>query len=67
MVCGKIVILRVDPEDVERRRSGVLIQNAFADESGTPYLNAQSREILISGTCGDCYALLCSSNYPHYH
>ena len=44
----------------------MLIQNAFADEGGTQYLDAQSREILISGTCGDCYALLCSSNYLDY-
>lgn len=62
VVCGTVVALRVDPEDVERHRSGVLIQNAFADESGTPYLDAEQRELLISGTCGDCYALLCSSN-----
>lgn len=65
--CGKVVALRVDPEDVERWHSGVLIQNAFADEAGTPYLSAASRELLISGTCGDCYANLCPSNPLAYH
>jgi len=67
VVCGKVVALRVDPEDVERWRSGVFVQDAFADQSGTPYLDAASRELLISGTCGDCYALLCSPDPLRYH
>lgn len=67
-VCGLIVALRVDPEDVERWRSGgVLIQHAFADEAGTAYLSAASRELLLSGTCGTCYAKMCPSNPLAYH
>ena len=66
-VCGLVVALRVDSEDVERWHSGALIQNAFADERGTAYLSAASRELLISGTCGDCYAKMCPSDPQAYH
>lgn len=66
-VCGKVVAVRVDPEDSERWRGGVLIQDAFVDESGVPYLDAPTRELFISGTCGDCYALLCPANPQAYH
>lgn len=61
VVCGKHVALRVDPEDVERHRNGVLAQDAF------PYLPPALRELLISGTCPDCYAKLCPSNPLDYH
>ncbi len=70
VVCGTVVALRVDPEDVERWRSGMFVQDAFADESGTPYLDAASRELLISASCGDCYAKLCPNPNTHptaYH
>lgn len=70
VVCGKVVALRVDPEDVERWRSGMFVQDAFADESGTPYLDAASRELLISATCGACYGRMCpnpNTNPTAYH
>jgi len=65
--CGKVVAVRVDPEDSERWRSGVLVQNAFADENGTPYLDAAQRELLISATCGSCWEKLCDPNPAAYH
>ena len=68
--CGTIVALRVDPEDVERWRSGVFVQDAFADESGVPYLSAAEREMLISATCGGCYGRMCpnpNTNPTAYH
>jgi hypothetical protein len=64
VVCGKVVALRVDPEDVERWRSGVFVQDAFA------YLSAAEREMLISATCGDCYGRMCpnpNTNPTAYH
>jgi len=67
VVCGKVVALRVDPEDSERWRSGgALIQDAFVDSTGVPYLDAAERELLISGTCGDCWKLLCPSDPARY-
>lgn len=62
VVCARHVALRIDPEDLERHRSGVLVQDAFAEENGVPYLSAAERELFITATCGDCYASLCSSN-----
>lgn len=35
--------------DIKRWRQGELIQNAM------PYLSAHTRELLISGICGDCF------------
>ena len=60
VVCGKVVALRVDPEDVERWHSGVFVQDAFA------YLSAAERELLISATCEGCYRLLCPSGPRAY-
>jgi hypothetical protein len=65
VVCGKVVALRVDPEDSERWRSGMFAQDAFADESGVPYLSAAEREMLISATCGDCYERMCPNPISH--
>jgi hypothetical protein len=65
VVCARHVAVRVDPEDTLRHEHGVLIQDAFADESGVPYLDAASRELLISGTCGDCYRKLCPDPITH--
>jgi len=59
VVCGKVVALRVDPEDVERWHNGTLVQDAF------PYLDAAERELLISGTCGECWSALCPDPSVH--
>lgn len=65
VVCGRHVALRLDADDLERHRAGVLVQDAFADENGVPYLSAAERELFITATCGDCYALLCADPITH--
>ena len=35
-------MLRIDMEDLKRHNQGVLIQDAFADHRGRPYLSRQS-------------------------
>jgi len=65
VVCGRHVALRLDADDLERHRAGVLVQVAFADEHGVPYLSAAERELFISATCGDCYASLCADPITH--
>jgi hypothetical protein len=67
-----MVALRVDPEDVERARRGVLVQNAFVRRDGTPYLTADEREMFIpaeegGGTCLGCWKLLCPSSKLAYN
>jgi hypothetical protein len=52
--------LRVDAEDVARHDQGVYVQTAF------PYLPPELRELWISGVCGECWPLLCSSNPLDY-
>jgi hypothetical protein len=59
VVCRRHVAVRLDADDLERHRDGGLVQDAFADENGVPYLSAAERELFITATCGDCYALLC--------
>ncbi len=48
-MCGKVHTVTVNKTDFERWQSGVSIQSAF------PYLSANEREILISGTCPKCW------------
>lgn len=52
--------MRLDEEDLARHRAGVLVQFAFTDRAGAPYLNAGERELFISGVCNDCWPLLCA-------
>ena len=47
--CGSVYELSIAPSDVTRWRSGEFIQDAM------PYLTAEERELLISGTCNDCW------------
>jgi hypothetical protein len=47
--CDEQIILRVNLDDMARWENGELIQNAM------PYLSADERELLISGTCGECF------------
>ena len=47
--CNGHHILAACAEDVDRWQGGELIQNAM------PYLSADERELLISGTCGTCF------------
>ena len=48
-VCKNQVEMQVYVEDVTAWENGDLIQNAM------PYLSADEREVLISGTCGPCF------------
>ena len=48
-VCKNQVEMKVYVEDVTAWENGELIQNAM------PYLSADEREVLISGTCGPCF------------
>ena len=47
--CNKVFTLMVVPADLSKWQNGELIQNAM------PYLTPDERELLISGTCGDCW------------
>lgn len=47
--CGTSRIVHVAPLDYEAWKSGKPIQDAM------PYLDADIREMLISGICGDCW------------
>ena len=47
--CKDQVELKVVQADYEAWENGKLIQDAM------PYLSADEREVLISGTCGPCF------------
>jgi len=65
-VCRKFVAVRLDPDDLDRHRSGVPVQDAFTNENGVPYMSAGDRELFISGVCSDCWSLLCAPNPLDY-
>lgn len=48
--CGKDTSLRVQGADLFRYNQGARIQEAF------PEMPPAERELLISGTCGECWA-----------
>lgn len=48
--CGSVHELSIAPSDFASWRKGELIQDAM------PYLTAEERELLISGTCDDCWS-----------
>ena len=48
-MCGKVHTVTVNDADFEKWQSGDSAQSAF------PYLSADEREILISGTCSKCW------------
>ncbi len=47
--CHKDHVIEFNRNDYLRWKDGWHIQNAM------PYLNADERELLISGTCGTCF------------
>lgn len=47
--CGSIKKISVTTTQLRSYKYGELIQRAF------PHLSADDREMLISGTCGDCF------------
>lgn len=49
-MCKGVGYFKADPKDIyEWKENGMMIQKAL------PYLNADIRELLISGTCGKCF------------
>lgn len=44
VVCGRHVALRLDADDLERHRGGVLVQDAFADENGVCRISLLRKE-----------------------
>ena len=54
--CSQEVAIDANPRDVESWRDGVLIQDAM------PYLNADHREMFISGICPTCWDKMFGEN-----
>ncbi len=48
-LCDDTKELIIYEEDYQRFQAGTKVQLAF------PYLSADDRELLISGTCGECF------------
>ena len=59
-VCGNRTLLEVNAADYERYNAGAYIQDAF------PYLSADQRELLISGTHPECWDGLFGSDEFDY-
>ncbi len=55
-ICGKVNEVNVKFEDYLRWQDGELVQNAF------PYLNANDRELLLSGICSKCWDKMYGEN-----
>lgn len=49
VICGKVYVLDLDKEKLDRWHGGELIQNVF------PELSEDDRELLITHTCGPCF------------
>ena len=47
--CGKESFLTLSANDFNAWQNGELVQNAF------PYLDANERELLVSGICSECW------------
>jgi hypothetical protein len=66
-ICGRFTAIRLDPDDLDRHlNDGIFVQFDFADRSGKSYLDAGSRELLISGVCPADWTLLCPSDSLAY-
>ena len=50
VTCSQEKSIEANPRDVESWRDGELIQNAM------PYLDADQREMFISGVCDSCWS-----------
>ena len=48
-ICGKQYNLKAEKEDIQKWMNGMNIQDAL------PYMPAEERELLISGTCPECW------------
>lgn len=56
VACSQEKSIEANPRDVESWRDGELIQIAL------PYLNADQREMFISGVCGSCWSKMFGEN-----
>ena len=56
VTCSQEESISADPRDLESWRDGELIQNAM------PYLDADQREMFISGTCPKCWDKMFGEN-----
>ena len=65
--CKKAVVVRVDPDDLQRHADGMFVQHAFADRNGIPYLAPELRELWLSGVCGECWTKLCPHDVKAYN
>jgi len=54
VACGGLVTIAVNAYDLQKWIAGEYVQDAM------PYLNADEREILISGHCGPCFDVMFS-------
>ena len=57
--CKTRYAIMADPADVVAWQDGKLIQDAM------PYLSKEDRELLISGTCGDCFSAMFGDCFCH--
>lgn len=48
-ICGGINYITIKAEDYQKYKKGALVQDAF------PYLSAEERELILSGTCSRCW------------
>ena len=48
-MCGKQYNLKAEKEDIQKWMNGMNIQDAL------PYMPEEQRELLISGTCPECW------------
>lgn len=48
-ICSKLVIIMINPKDLNKWRNGTPIQDALK------YLSPAEREIILSDTCGECF------------
>lgn len=68
VACSKWIALCVDVDDMNRFvNRGILVQVAFADRTGKPYLTPAERELFLSGICGACWNLLMPSDGLAYN
>lgn len=54
--CGRLYTLQLSKAGIKARKNGAYVQDAF------PELTAGERELLISGTCDDCWKRF----FPNY-
>jgi hypothetical protein len=59
-MCGQRSTLSLDGETIKRWQDGALVQDAF------PYLTAEERELLITGTHPACWNKMIAAEENYY-